>query len=266
VDATANFLAAVAQDLAARPGVEDCKRLLALAPKATDWYRSVDVAGPDGRVYCGTTASGFGRPMKPVHVSGATWFRQAQRKSGFVLGEFGSGPLSGRDALIGSHRVGHGSGMRPAVLFAAFDVERLAKMVGFHGAPKGTTFALLDHRGTVVARQPPGGLVGRRLPERPLVETVLRRPGLDAGARRGGGRAPRDGERAGAGHHRGPMDAGPERRLRASRGCRGASPPPRRPRGRRLRASRTRAGDGSSRWWRRGAAAGRCPVRTCRWR
>ena len=32
VDATANFLSAVADDLSARPGVEHCKRLLALIP------------------------------------------------------------------------------------------------------------------------------------------------------------------------------------------------------------------------------------------
>src|SRR5687767_2634239 len=46
VDATASFLAAVAQDLAARPGVNHCERLLALVPQATDWYSSVGVARP----------------------------------------------------------------------------------------------------------------------------------------------------------------------------------------------------------------------------
>jgi signal transduction histidine kinase len=60
------------------------------------------------------------------------------------------------------------------VLFAVLDLERLAERLGFRDAPQGTTFGLLDHRGTVVARQPPGA-IGRRVPERPLVETVLRR-------------------------------------------------------------------------------------------
>jgi signal transduction histidine kinase len=175
VDATASFLAAVAGDLAARPGLAHCKRLLALVPKATDWYRSVGVARPGGRVYCEATPRGIARPTKLVDVSAATWFRQAQRERGFVLGEFGAEPVSREDALIGSHRVGQEPGKPPAVLFAALDVERLTETLGFHDAPEGTTFGILDHRGTVVAGQPADGLVGRRLPERPLVETVLAR-------------------------------------------------------------------------------------------
>jgi signal transduction histidine kinase len=172
VDATASFLAAVANDLAARRGVEHCERLLSLVPQATDWYSSVGVARPDGRVYCGTTTRGFVQPMGPVDVSGAGWFRRAQRERGFVLGEFGAGPLSSKEALLGSHAVDRGRGKQPAVLFAALDLARLTTTLGLH--PRGTTFVIIDHRGTVVARVPSGRLVGRRLPERPLVETVLR--------------------------------------------------------------------------------------------
>jgi len=191
VDETATFLSAMAGDLAARPGLAHCKRLLALVPRAADRYRFVGVARPDGRVYCGATAG---------DVSTASWFRRAQRESGFVLGEFGAGPLSSRDALIGSHRVGQEPGEQPAVLFAALDLEQLTETLGFHEAPPDTIFGILDDRGTVVARQPPNGLVGRRLPERPLVETVLAQrqgtaelQGLD-GVRRIYGFAPVEGE------------------------------------------------------------------------
>jgi signal transduction histidine kinase len=203
VRSTAGFLAAVANDLAARPGVEHCERLLGLVPKATDWYRLVGVARPNGTVYCGTTTRGFVRPMKPLDVSRAAWFRQAQREPGFVLGEFGTGPLSGRDALIGSHRVSRGPGRRPGVIFAAVDVRQLTHTLGFRDSPRGTTFMILDHRGTVVARHPPHGPVGRRLPDRPLVETVLERRqgtaevrGLD-GVRRIYGFAPVGGDAGG---------------------------------------------------------------------
>jgi signal transduction histidine kinase len=174
VNATASFLAAVAHDLAVRPGVDHCERLLGLVPRATDWYSSVGVARPDGRVYCGTTTRGVVQPMGPVDVSGAGWFRRAQTERKFVLGEFGAGPLSGKEALLGSHPVDRGRGSRPAVLFAALDLDRLTETLGLQDAPDGTTYVMLDHRGTVVARVPPGRLVGRRLPERPLIETVLR--------------------------------------------------------------------------------------------
>src|SRR5829696_3272724 len=94
VDATAGFLSAIADDLAARPGVEYCERLLALVPRATDWYSTVGVATAAGRVYCGATKRGRVTPLGRVDVSKAAWFRRAQAERGFVLGELGVGPLT----------------------------------------------------------------------------------------------------------------------------------------------------------------------------
>ena len=175
VDATANFLDAVATDLENRRGVEHCERLLALVPQATDWYSSVGVAGPGGRVYCGTNGHDFVRATDPVDVSGAEWFRRAQRDDGFVLGEFGAGPMSRTDVLMGSHAVRQRPGGPPSVLFAALNLQQLTETLGLHQTSHEMTYVILDHRGVVVARVPPAGLVGRRLPERPLVKTVLER-------------------------------------------------------------------------------------------
>src|SRR5215210_7978804 len=124
VDGTASFLSAVAGDLAARPGVEHCTRLLALVPRATDWYSSVGVASPSGRVYCGTTTRGLVQPIGRVDVSNADWFRRAQSQPGFVLGEFGPGRLSNIRTLLASHAVDRGRFRRPAVLFAAIDLDQ----------------------------------------------------------------------------------------------------------------------------------------------
>ena len=129
VDATANFLAAVARG-AREPGgaSSTAERLLALVPQATDWYSSVGVAGPDGRVYCET---GAGRHAADVGRVEASWFQRAQEQRGFVLGEFGAGPLSGMDVLVGSHPVRAGARGQPAVLFAALDVQQLRRRWGF---------------------------------------------------------------------------------------------------------------------------------------
>jgi signal transduction histidine kinase len=174
VDATATFLSAVAEDLAARPGVDHCKRLLGLVPRATDRYSSVGVASPSGRVYCGTTTRGFVQPIGQVDVSSTEWFRRAQSQRAFVLGEFANGPFSGMDALIAGHAVDRGRFARPAVVFAALDVRQLVDSLGLADAPRGTTFVILDHRGRVVAQVPESRAAGRRPPNRPLVRTVLR--------------------------------------------------------------------------------------------
>jgi signal transduction histidine kinase len=61
------------------------------------------------------------------------------------------------------------------VIFAALNLRELARAASLDEAPRGTSLVVLDDRGTVVARAPRGdGGVGRRLPERSLVETVLR--------------------------------------------------------------------------------------------
>jgi signal transduction histidine kinase len=175
IGSTAYFLAAVAENLAERRGHDYCEQLLTLVPRATDRYSSVGVAGPDGRVFCGTTTRGFTRPMDPVDVSGTAWFRGAQHSGRFCLGDFGSEPLSRTRVLMASHPIRAQPGERPGVLFAAIDVRRLADATAFDDAPRGTTFVLMDHHGRLVARAPPiRRLIGRGLPERPLVETVLR--------------------------------------------------------------------------------------------
>jgi signal transduction histidine kinase len=176
IGATAGFLEAVSGELAKRRGHRHCERLLALVPRSTDRYTSVGVVGPDGRIFCGTTAEGLARPMDPIDVSGSAWFRAAQRRDGFYLGDFGREPFTDLGALMASYPIRARPGERPSVLFAAIDVRRLADATAFGDAPPGTTFLLVDHRGTLVARAPPiPRLVGRRLQQTELVETVLAR-------------------------------------------------------------------------------------------
>jgi signal transduction histidine kinase len=173
VDATANFLSAAAVDLAARPGAEHCKRLLALVPRATDWYTTVGVASPGGRVYCGTTTRGLVRPIGRANVSKADWFLRAQRERGFILGELGKGPLSHRKALLASHAVDRGRFKRPAVVFAAINVDQLTKTIGLQGSRLQTTFAIFDHRGRLVARVPDDKSLANPRAQRTLARTVV---------------------------------------------------------------------------------------------
>jgi signal transduction histidine kinase len=176
IGATGTFLAAVSDDLGHRRSRDHCERLLALVPRATDRYASVGVASPQGRVFCGSTLKGFIQPMDPVDVSRESWFRAAQAGGRFVLADYGMDPFSGMRVLMASYPIHGREGARPSILFAALDARRLADSTAFADAPRGTTFVLLDHRGTLIARSPAiPGLIGHRIPDRPLVETVLSR-------------------------------------------------------------------------------------------
>src|SRR5829696_8277268 len=176
IDSTASFLGAVSQNLGEHPGRGYCEKVLALVPRSTSLYSSVGVAGPGGAVYCGATARGPARPRAAIDVSRSGWFRAAQRSGGFALGEYGRDPLTGANVLVAAYPVSRRNGSRQAVMFAGLDTGRLAEATALNDVPSGTAFTLLDRRGTVIARVPDGDrLVGRRFPQRSLVETVLRR-------------------------------------------------------------------------------------------
>jgi len=175
VDATAPFLGAVSRDLAEQPDRRSCEKLLALVPRSTSRYSAVGVAEPNGTVRCGATKMGLAGPMERVNVASADWFRRAQRTDGFVLGRLRRDPLAGRLALMTATRLPGPAGAAPSVMFAALDIRGFADATAVKDVPRGTTFIVLDSRGRVVARQPPlEGVVGRRLPEKPLVQTILR--------------------------------------------------------------------------------------------
>ena len=175
VDSTAPFLTAVSESLAKRPDRRSCERLLRLVPRSTDRYSAVGVAEPDGTIRCGATRMGLARPMEQVNLARADWFRAAQKTGGYVLGNLGRDPLTGTLALMTAKPL-PGSALAPrSVMFAAIDVRSFAEATAVRDVPRGTTFFVLDSRGTIVARRPAlRGVVGKRVPEAPLVETVLR--------------------------------------------------------------------------------------------
>jgi signal transduction histidine kinase len=175
IAATADVLAALSQELSRTPERSYCQNLLALLPRSTNRYTAIGMASPDGKVRCGTAVEGFGKPVRGADVSTADWFRAAQREGGFVLGDIGVGPLSSFDVLLAAQPVESRAGAGPSVLFTALDLRVLERATPLGDAPRGTSFVVLDDRGTVVARTPEDRrLIGHRLPERPLVETVLR--------------------------------------------------------------------------------------------
>ena len=173
VAGTASFLAAISKDLSEPPDRRRCEHILGLVPRATSRYSSVGVANPRGTVFCGATRTGLAQPLDEVDVSRAGWFGAAQRTGEFVLGDLRRDPLSGTRALVAAQPIPGPPGDR-SVLFAAVDVRSLAEETALKDAPRDTTFLLLDRRGTLVARAPAiPELVGRRLDDRPLVQTVL---------------------------------------------------------------------------------------------
>ena len=113
--------------------------------------------------------------MEQVNVVHSDWFRRAQKTGGFVLGNLGRDPLTETRALMTATPLPGPAHAPHSVMFAAMDLRSFADATAVKDVPRGTTFVVLDSHGTIVARQPPlPGIVGRRVPEEPLVRSVLK--------------------------------------------------------------------------------------------
>lgn len=174
VEGTAGFLAPLARDLERHPGRRSCERLLGLVPRSTSRYSSIGIASRNGSIICGATHQGVIRPGEAADVSGTKWFRAAIGAGRFVLGDYDIDPLAGTGALLAAQPMPTGPSRSRSVLFAGIDTDTLAEAAGLHNASRDTTVVLFDSHGTILARVPAlPGTTGRRLPEQPLVRTVL---------------------------------------------------------------------------------------------
>ena len=171
IETTSRFLGVWSDALSRENVARRCGQLLDALSRASLLYSYLAVADPDGTVDC-DSAVRAGPAYRPTKVAGAGWFRAAQREGDFVVGDSGRPLTSAANALVAAQAVPSPDGGPPSVMFIELDTRRLARSVDFSG---GTAFVVLDGDGTVALRLPAlPGLVGRRLPERPLVRTVLR--------------------------------------------------------------------------------------------
>ena len=176
IEGTAGFLAPLATDLARHPGRHSCDRLLGLVPRSTNRYSSIGIAARDGTVTCGATRNGVIRPGEAPNVGRTQWFTAAIGAGRFVLGDYAIDPLAGTSALVAAQPLPTGPRRSKMVMFAGIDTRTLGEAASFHEPARNTTVILFDRYGTILARVPPlAGAVGRKLPNQPLVRTVLDR-------------------------------------------------------------------------------------------
>jgi signal transduction histidine kinase len=171
----ASILGAYARDVAEDPDRRSCERLVGLLPRATTRYSSIGVARPGGKVYCAATGAGVVERPGRIDVAGTGWFRAAQERNEFVIGDLRADPVTGRRALVAAQPILSVSGAKPSILFGAVDIRSLSAQTALKDVPRGTRFILFDHLGRVIARVPRvQGAVGRPVPEQRLVATARR--------------------------------------------------------------------------------------------
>ncbi|MEK7758767.1 MAG: diguanylate cyclase, partial [Pseudomonadota bacterium] len=105
------------------------------------------------------------------------YFREAMASPGFAFSDFQIGRITGKPTLVIAHRLRE-SGREPGgVVFVALDLIWLNKLLVTMDMPDGAAITVIDSKGTVFARHPDAGLVGKHFPNAPLLRAILDRPG-----------------------------------------------------------------------------------------
>ncbi|MBI3391921.1 MAG: PAS domain S-box protein [Nitrospirae bacterium] len=153
-----------------------CPALLADIRLRDPRYANLGAAGASGRVFCSA------QPLAgPVTAADRTYFREAMKTGGFTAGEFQVGRITGLPVFVFGYPITDKDGRPQGAVFAALDLDWLNRhLAGLsHPLGLGTTLALVDRSGTILARHPEGPegekWAGRALPEN-LLAPVLSQP------------------------------------------------------------------------------------------
>ena len=145
-----------------------CSRILRSISRLHVRYANLGAIRPDGSVFCSATAFTTGPSAQQ-----SSWFQQALLTRNFSVSRFHIGGISGRPVLTMAYPA-IGGGEVAAVAFASLDLAWLNRYLSESLLPPGSVLAVMDRRGTLLARYPdPEFWVGENIADTPLAREIL---------------------------------------------------------------------------------------------
>lgn len=169
VKETRQLLITLAQLPAVRErDAETCSRILGGISRLHVRYANLGAIRSDGSVFC----SALPATVRP-NARDSSWFQQALRTRNFSVSQFHFGGISGRAVLTMGYPAIAG-GETTAVVFASLDLVWLSRYLSESLLPSGSVLAVMDRRGTLLARYPdPEFWVGENIGDTPLAQEIL---------------------------------------------------------------------------------------------
>ena len=135
--------------------VDACNRIFREINDRFPWYNAILAATPDGTVFASSV------PFTPgsVNVSDRKYFIEVLEKRDFAVGEYIVGRIRNVLSFHYAHPVFDSNGRLTVVVFAAFDLRRLAKFLNKVNVPGGTTVSVVDRKGGRLFREPGTNMV-----------------------------------------------------------------------------------------------------------
>lgn len=149
-----------------------CNQTFAGMLKNNPLFANIGVIAPDGTIRCSAIPfSGH------IDLSDRGYFREVMRTHALALGSYQVGRVTGKSSANLAYPLLDAAGKPQAVVFIALDLGMLAnRLIKTIDPPSGTTLAIVNNHGTILARQPdPEKWVGKSLPDAPLTDAVFAR-------------------------------------------------------------------------------------------
>ncbi|WP_109117796.1 response regulator [Azospirillum sp. TSO22-1] len=160
-------LAIVPEIHGAAAAPQACVNLLKPIAGQQTWAAGLWVAGPDGRVICDNTGTGFG-----LDIGDRAYFQKAMASREFQLSGFIVGKLSGRRMMVAVHPIVD-QGRVTALVGANIDLTWYEDLIAVT-RQEDVRITVIDGEGTVIARQPdPEGWIGKNFGSFPHVRTMI---------------------------------------------------------------------------------------------
>ncbi|MCS7252223.1 MAG: GAF domain-containing protein [Anaerolineae bacterium] len=147
-----------------------CSQRLAEMKALFHRYANLGVADRAGDVRCSAV------PLaSPVNVADHRWFQQALETAAFSIGEYQISHITGKPVLVFGVPLFQPSGEIWGVLFAGVESQQLSEILALLPLPSGAWSAILDVRGTILARWPQGEpALGAPFPEPSVISAVYK--------------------------------------------------------------------------------------------
>ena len=148
---------------------QNCEGLLMEEASMEEAFAFLGVADVDGQVFCS-----FPVPKTPINVQDRPYFQHVLQTEEFVVGDYQIGHVTGIPVIEFAYPVFSPSGNLAGAVIASVSLERFETIALQADLPEDTSVTLLDGKGTILTRFPDSeSLVGKTVPENPLVETIV---------------------------------------------------------------------------------------------
>lgn len=138
-----------------------CSQFLGRVTARLEGIATLGIIGTNGRIKCRHDSQGLG-----VSVAGRSYFQDALRSKGVVVGEYTKSMITGKALLPLAVSYRDDKGNIVGVVGTSIDLDWLQELIAKRELPPGASVTIADKNGVILARYPsPEKFIGTQIPQ-----------------------------------------------------------------------------------------------------